>query len=189
MKLLLTQLESHPGRANEMPKRLFDRLTSHIKETGCYPPIIVRRLANGIHQILDGHQRVEALKCLGIDTAKCDVWEVDDGQADMLLLTLNRLQGRDDPRKRGELLERLTEFHSIEALVRKLPEDGRKIRRLLDFTSPPKTEAKPPKLQEMPRAVTFFLTAEQRTHLLSKLGRNPRKRSEALMSLIQSETD
>ncbi|MBE3071108.1 MAG: ParB N-terminal domain-containing protein, partial [Planctomycetes bacterium] len=55
------------------------------------------------YQILNGHHRAQALRELGHTHARCDVWEVDDAEARLLLATLNRLEGRDDPGLRARL--------------------------------------------------------------------------------------
>lgn len=53
------------------------------------------------------------------------VWEVGDTQALELLVTLNRLEGRDDPLKRAVLLEALRTQTGMDSaiLARRLPED------------------------------------------------------------------
>src|SRR5690606_28692192 len=123
----LNNLEAHPDNANIMPAALLDKLVAHINETGNYPPIIVRPIEGdpqahplpGVgprYQILDGHHRVLALQRLGRAEADCDIWNVDDKQAAMLLLTLNRLHGEDDPHKRGSLIARLQQSIGIETL-------------------------------------------------------------------------
>lgn len=60
------------------------------------------------YQILDGHHRMIVLQELGYKTAKCEVWDVDDKQALVLLSTLNRLRGSDDIEKRSTLLHELS---------------------------------------------------------------------------------
>src|SRR5688572_1634847 len=40
----LDQLESHPDNANRMPPALLAKLRAHIKKSGEYPPLIVRRV-------------------------------------------------------------------------------------------------------------------------------------------------
>lgn len=53
------------------------------------------------------------------------VWEVDDTQALELLVTLNRLEGREDPLERAVLLEALWIQTGMDSaiLARRLPED------------------------------------------------------------------
>src|SRR5262245_40077038 len=108
--IALDQLDDHPENANRMTPDALAKLRLHISRTGNYPPLIVRRspACADRHQILDGHHRAKALRELGHTSAQCAVWDVqDDRRAAMLLLTLNRLHGEDDPRRRGTLLAKL----------------------------------------------------------------------------------
>ena len=51
----------------------------------------------------------------------------------VLLATLNRLEGQDDPTKRAELLQQLTSMTSVDELGALLPEDASDVRRSLAF--------------------------------------------------------
>src|SRR5262245_14781034 len=132
----LDQLDSHPDNANVMPAALFRKLVRHIETGGRYPPLIVRPAPDSSdvvqnvshdvshdhhrtprYQILDGHHRAKALRQLGRESAECMVWDVDDEQADLLLLTLNRLHGEDDPQRRGALLERAARSLDLKSLA------------------------------------------------------------------------
>jgi ParB-like chromosome segregation protein Spo0J len=193
LDLPLTSLTPHPANANVMPERALKKLVAHLDRTGRYPPLIVRPLPNNNpidatprYQLLDGHHRAIALRRLGRDTARCLVWDVDDHEALLLLATLNRLQGRDDPRKRAELVHALAASGSLESLkqlARALPEDLPDLHRLfrLRETPPP---AAPTALDAMPVAVHFFLLPDQRQRLESRLRDLGGSREEALMQLI-----
>src|SRR6185436_6735913 len=87
----LGDLVPHPLNSNVMPEDLREKLKAHIKRTGRYPYVIVRPHPekNGEFQVLDGHHRVEVLRTLGHDAARCDIWNVDDREAKLLLATLN----------------------------------------------------------------------------------------------------
>lgn len=183
----LDLLDAHPDNANVMPDALLDKLINHIRETGNCPPLIVRPhpTAHGRYQLLDGHHRAEALRQLGWSEALCDVWDVDDEQASMLLLTLNRLHGEDDPHRRGELLARLRSSMSVEQLAAKLPDDAKQITRLIGLTQPPPQPAPPRDVEDMPHAVTFFVTAAQRKALLAKLREIDSDRTSALLQVLK----
>jgi hypothetical protein len=73
------------------------------------------------------------LKHLGHEDALCYVWPCDDQTALVLLATLNRLEGQDDPLKRAELLRELTELASPEELAQVLPESAALIRQSLEL--------------------------------------------------------
>jgi len=157
----LETLEPHPENANRMTERLFEKLKGHLERTGRYEPLVVRPLGEARYQILNGHHRVRALAALGHTHARCDVWEVDDAEARLLLATLNRLEGKDDPSARALLLAHLAEGRSVEELSRLLPEPPDAVERLLRLAEPPPEPIAPEDLAPLPRAMTFFLSDEQ----------------------------
>ncbi|MEM1211865.1 MAG: ParB N-terminal domain-containing protein [Planctomycetota bacterium] len=167
LKIALDRLEAHPENANRMPADRFEKLVGHLERTDRYPPVIVREVdASGPrYQVLDGHHRVEALRRLGRGSALCVVWEVDEAEALLLLATLNRLSGDDDPVKRSALVARLRETVGEEALAARLPETKERLRALLKVHQavPVPAAAKP--LGVQPVAVTFFLLPGQRKAL------------------------
>jgi len=162
-------LEPHPENSNRMPPRLLEKLKTHIQRTGLYEPLVVRPLpgAEGAdsavprYQILNGHHRAEVLRQLGHTHARCDVWEVDDAEARLLLATLNRLEGRDDPAARARLVARLAEGRSAEDLARLLPEPTDAVERLLALAKPPPAPLAAEALEPPARPMTFFLTDDQ----------------------------
>ena len=170
----LEDLRDHPENSNRMSPRLLETLKRHIRRTGMYEPLVVRVLPDdekrpaswaailSLYQILNGHHRAKVLRELGHTHARCDVWAVkDDDEARLLLATLNRLEGRDDPAARGRLLARLAEAMPKENLVRLLPEPPDAIERLERLSERPPEPAAPESLPPQPRPMTFFLTDEQ----------------------------
>jgi ParB-like chromosome segregation protein Spo0J len=118
-----------------MAESLLAKLTENIRRQGDYPPLIVRphpRERNAF-QVLDGHQRLEALGRLDITSAHCYVWPCSDAEALVLIATLNRLHGEDQPAKRADLLEELAGIFSLEELGALLPEDEGQITRSLSM--------------------------------------------------------
>ncbi|MCC6680056.1 MAG: ParB-like nuclease domain-containing protein [Phycisphaeraceae bacterium] len=134
------------------------------------------------YQILDGHHRAIALQKLGRDSARCMVWDVDDDEALLLLATLNRLQGQDDPRKRAQILKQLqAKLPRLEAL---LPEAKQKLQRLLTLAQSQPPAPRPPRVAEqLPAPVHFFLPLPQKIHLEAKLAQIGGTREQALMKL------
>lgn len=189
----ISDLRAHPANANVMPPPLFAKLAAHLERTDRYPPILVRPLPpkheQPAFQILDGHHRVKALTQLGRREARCMVWNVDDDEALLLLATLNRLQGKDDPKKRAALLEDLAQRRGLDLalLAREIPEELPDLKALLALreTPPP---APPRALADFPVAVHFFLTPEQRRHLESRLREINPSREAALMMLVDRAT-
>ena len=186
--IALNQFVNHPDNSNVMAPAMLEKLTEHIRKNSQYPPLIVRAHPElkDHYQILDGQHRAEVLRQLGHKEARCELWEgVNDERAALLLLTLNRLQGVDDPQRRGALLGRLASKNTVSQLAALVPEDAMRIRRLIEVAQPPPALLDPPEVEEMPEAITFFLTAPQRRSLLSQLRAVSANRSEALVKLLQ----
>ena len=134
----LDKLVAHPSNSNHMPVELKQKLAENIRLTGEYPPLIVRPTSGDedTYQLIDGHQRADALREIGTDSATCYVWPCDDRTALHLLATLNRLEGQDVPVKRAALLSELSALSSTQELSLLLPESSEEIEqtlKLLDF--------------------------------------------------------
>lgn len=195
----MDRLRAHPANSNVMPERLVAKLADHIAETDRYPPLIVRQLPahvgvdggpadEPVYQILDGHHRAEALKRLGKTTAECVVWRADDREALLLLATLNRLQGQDDPRRRAALLSALADRHDMKALAGLLPERADQLKKLLAINAHAPTPRAPQPLEDVPVAVHFFLLPRQKKRLDDRLRAVGGAREQALMKLIDGPT-
>lgn len=187
--LALDCIDDHPDNANVMAEDALDALANHIKRTGRYPPLIVRPHPDHADrfQLLDGHHRAMALRRLDHTEAQCDVWDVDNAAADELLLTLNRLRGEDDPTRRARLLQRMRDRLDLSEMARRLPEDARRIERLIATLSPPPKPAAPPALDGMPQPLTFFVTSGQRRAVLARLASIDADRTTALLRQLNIE--
>lgn len=189
VQIPLSQLRAHPLNSNVMPEELLEKLASHIGRSGRYPPLIVRRSPeeSGAYQVLDGHHRWKALARLGHEAAWCMVWEADDAQASALLATLNRLQGHDDPRKRAELICDLRRRlgAATSDLARILPENSESIGKLLEVAREPLPPRPPLDLEQMPTAIHFFLSGQERKEVEAALVAIDASRERALMTLVR----
>lgn len=145
--IAVSRLIAHPGNPNLMSRLAFVRLVGHIKRTGRYEPVVVRPhpKEDGSYEILNGHHRTKALAELGHESADCIVWDADDTEVDILLATLNRLNGSDIPKKKIELLKRLSKKMSAENMAKMLPQNASEIKRLTHL-----------KLPDMPAAAGTF---------------------------------
>ncbi len=166
----IKDLRPHPLNSNVMPEDLREKLKAHIHRTGRYPFIVVRPHPDeaGCYQVLDGHHRVDVLRDLGHTEARCDVWNVDDREAKLLLATLNRLQGQDSPIRRAQLIHELLGELNLGDLAGLLPETDKQIEELHALLEFPAEEiaallADEAEKQEkvLPRVMTFVVTPEQ----------------------------
>lgn len=166
-KIRIEQLKEHPDNPNRMSKQNFTKLKRHIKNTGRYEPIIVRKLKGKYYQIINGHHRIKALGELGQREADCVVWDLDDHQTDMLLMTLNSLGGKDIVEKKIAILTRLNSKTSLENLSKLLPKTSKQIQALTSFSLP----KRPSKVQgpAIASPVVFFLNETQKSTVESAL--------------------
>jgi ParB-like chromosome segregation protein Spo0J len=166
----LDDLVAHPLNSNVMPEDLREKLRAHIKRTGRYPHVIVRPHPDGEgrFEILDGHHRVAILRELGHTEARCDVWDVSDREAKLLLATLNRLEGQDEPIRRAQLIHELLGEMSLDDLAGLLPETDRQLQdlhALLEFPAEEIAALLEDQAAEeervLPRVMSFVVTPEQ----------------------------
>ncbi len=64
-------------------------LVASIKAVGVLVPLIVRKMDNGLYEIISGHRRKRACQLAGIDNIPVDIRELDDAQAAILLVDSN----------------------------------------------------------------------------------------------------
>jgi ParB-like chromosome segregation protein Spo0J len=166
----LTDLAPHPLNANVMPEELRAKLRAHISRTGRYPHIVVRPHPDeeGKYQILDGHHRAAILRELGHSEARCDVWDVGDREAHLLLATLNRLEGQDLPIRRATLIHQLLGEMSLGDLAGLLPETEKQLEELHSLLQFPAEEIAAMLDEEaaesekvLPQVISFVVTPEQ----------------------------
>jgi len=196
----LGKLLDHPLNANVMSVEQLLKLRRQIGGSGRYEPLVVRRHPSkaGFYELLNGHHRRRVLAQLGHERASCVVWEVSDEEALMLLATLNRLCGQDDPHLRGRLLEELGRTKDMEQLRKVLPETEEKLRKLLSLGSGPRVASGT--VGPMPEAMTFFVMADEkavicegikviRDRLNEKRGDRKASRGEVLAEMAKRTTD
>ncbi len=150
-RIPLDRLVPHPGNPNRMSRANFNKLVRHIERTDRYEPLVVRPCPGrrNFFQIINGHHRCEALRRLGHETADVVVWKVDDEQADILLATLNRLNGRDVLDSKLALLRRLQKQIPTRKLAKLLPQTRGQLERLIN--------ARPPSRAMCRKAETFAI--------------------------------
>lgn len=179
----IDRLDPHPLNSNVMPKALLDKLARTIRRTGLYPPIIVRPIGDR-YQILDGHHRVRVLEQLGHEAVNAVVWPVDDEQAMVMLASLNRMRGEDDPRKRAALLSKLNRSMGVSELAQRLPEDLARVKKMLALNAAPPSPKQPNPVDQMPVCIHFFVLPEHRRAIEHRLREHGGSRESALLDLL-----
>jgi hypothetical protein len=167
--IALGRLVPHPDHANRMSRAAFRKLMHHIKETGCYEPLVVRQhpQQRGCFQIVHGHHRFEALRRLGHEAAQAIVWNVDDEQTDILLSTLNRLTGRDLLDRKLTVLRRLCAKRPLRELAKLLPQTRGQLERLT--AAPPLSSTARRKVYAFAVPMVFFVSENQQAIIESVL--------------------
>ena len=162
--LPLGVLIPNPENSNRVSRSLRKKLRHNIREVGLYETLIVRPhpQMGGKFEVLNGHARVDVLREIGVTSAKCDIWEVNDSQARLFLAILNKLRGSEVPELRMSLLLKLLQEVPREQLVAHLPETASYLEQLERLP----TEAErvePGAAAEKPDVtiVEFYLTADQ----------------------------
>lgn len=160
--IALDKLVAHPGNPNRMSKANFRKLVRNIERTGRYEPIVVRPHPEktGFFQIINGEHRCEALRRLGQKQADAVVWDINDEQTDILLATLNRLGGSDEPGKKLALLQRLNKKMASGQLAKLLPYKRKQIERLVNLKRPTVPAVK--EAGSFVTALVFFVSDAQR---------------------------
>jgi hypothetical protein len=82
----------------------FKKLQDSIKEFGFVEPVVI----NKQDQIIGGHMRVRAAKALGFKEVPCAIVDIEGDRAKILNLALNRISGRWDTNKLGEVITNLS---------------------------------------------------------------------------------
>ena len=169
--IAINKLIAHPDNPNIMNGEKFRKLVRNIERSGLYEPIIVRPHPKneGKFQIINGHHRVQALEKLGKKEANCIVWNVDDKQTSILLTTLNRLSGVDDPAKKIELLRKLKERFDTTELAKLLPDTRKQIEQLTNLKL--NTVRCPLPAEQFAIPLMFFVTKQQNEIIEKALSR------------------
>ena len=113
-------LRPNPWNPNRMSPETAAKLASEIRRKGIILPLVVRPIEN-YFQIIDGEHRWLAAQKLGMAAMPCIVAELDESEARLKTIQLNRLRGEDEPELLARLLRELAADLAIEDLSARLP--------------------------------------------------------------------
>ncbi len=126
----LKKLKPAPWNSNVMDDKMISRLKESIRRYGLLENLVVRPLPNGDYEVIGGNWRLKVLSELEIETISCAVAEVDDAQARLLSLALNRIEGEDDLGLKADLMKKALEEVSQEEILELLPETAQSLQAL-----------------------------------------------------------
>lgn len=85
----LIPFKDHPFRVDN--DNNFESLKMSISEIGVRERILVRKSAeNGKYEVISGHRRLEACRELSLSTVPCEIVDVDDNVADIMMVDCNQ---------------------------------------------------------------------------------------------------
>lgn len=192
----LKYLSPDPRSANRMDSTLYTKLVANIEAVGHIQPLTVRPGQEPDNYILiDGHYRLKALQELGWVEAPCECWDMDDQQAGLLLASLNRLRGQDQPMRRAELIDGLLESYDKALLASILPESEAELEDLLSLLQFEEEEllanaeqAIADEAASVPVVLHFVLNQDEAARVESRLRSiDPDNANRALLLLCQQE--
>ncbi len=192
-ELPLDTLVPHPQNTNRISRMFAKKLRHNIEQTGLYETVTVRphpSLKNRF-EVLNGHARVDALRNIGLDSVRCDIWNVDDSRAQLFLAILNKLRGSDVPELRMDLLYTLLEKQPIEDLASHIPETASYLSKLLKLREEiEKEEEETPREEPVVVIINFYLCSEDHSIVLKALDDITRRfkltdSSEALVTMAK----
>ena len=84
---LIDDFDNHPFKVVE--DESLKELADSINENGLLEPLVVRRKENGRYEMLSGHRRKKALELIGATEAICNINDLSDEEAIILMLDSN----------------------------------------------------------------------------------------------------
>ena len=84
---LIDDFNNHPFKVVE--DESLKELADSINENGLLEPLVVRRKENGRYEMLSGHRRKKALELIGKTEAICNIKDLSDEDATILMVDSN----------------------------------------------------------------------------------------------------
>lgn len=100
-----------PSKNNFYGIREIEELADSIKENGLMHNLVVRKIENGTYEIISGERRYTALKKLGYEKVPCQIREINDLDAELMLIHANLDQRELTPTEKMEGIKRLENIY------------------------------------------------------------------------------
>ncbi len=84
----LVPFKDHPFKVEDDDN--FESLKMSISEIGVKERLIVRKNIEGKYEVISGHRRLEACRELSMSTVPCEIVDVDDDTADIMMVDCNQ---------------------------------------------------------------------------------------------------
>ena len=130
--LAIDSLRANPWNYNVQTEDEFAKLLASMRRHGFGAPIVVRTLAKGVREIINGEHRWRAARELGHRTVPVfDLGKLDDAAAKQLCIVLNELNGVPDEVRLADLLRDLAKQSSVAELAVVMPYSERELEHLV----------------------------------------------------------
>ena len=96
---LIDDFKNHPFKVVE--DESLKELADSINENGLLEPLVVRRKEDGRYEMLSGHRRKKALKLIGTTEAICNIKNLSDEEAIILMVDSNIYRERIFPSEKA----------------------------------------------------------------------------------------
>jgi ParB family chromosome partitioning protein len=97
-----------PGKEEELAE-----LARSMAEVGLINPLVVRPLPGGTYQVLAGHRRLRAAQLLGWRSVRCQVRDLPDEEAELVLIDSNLLARELNPLEKAECVRRRVQLKQV----------------------------------------------------------------------------
>ncbi|MFH7835142.1 MAG: ParB/RepB/Spo0J family partition protein [Candidatus Aenigmatarchaeota archaeon] len=111
----INEIIPNPWNPNIMEDDIYQHLKREYERVGYLQPILVRK-KNDKYEIIDGEHRWRAAKEFGLNEITCIIIELDDEQAKLTTINMNKIKGTNDPYKLSLLIKDLNKTIDIETL-------------------------------------------------------------------------
>jgi DNA modification methylase len=125
-RVAIGSLRPWPGNPRLMPPQEMESLKRSISQWGMVEPIVVRRADR---MVIGGHQRLEAARAMGLRKVPVVYVDLDENEARLLNIALNKIHGEWDLPKLGALLDELRDLPDLDVTLSGF--DGEEMDRLL----------------------------------------------------------
>lgn len=190
----ISQIEPNPENPNAMNDDILDALRDDISRRGFVQPILIRPIEPHSgnpkvrYRLVDGEHRWKVMGELGRETIPAVVTDESATDADVRMLTMNRLRGQMVPIRLAHLLADLNDRIDSEELTKRLGMEQSELDDLLDLAgveepAPQEPEEPEEESEEEPEqtvAVTVVATADQGRRIRALLPEKPDEQAQAI---------